>query len=175
MSDRIAVMSAGRIAQCGPPEEIYEHPAEEFVAGFIGISNLIEGVVEGGGEVRIATGKRVPAPVPSDCSRGDTVQLSVRPEKIAVDEEIEEGMVRLEGTIEGRVYLGVSTQITVALGDGARLRAAARSLSFLLGRFPFTPPPGVTVRRSGASASGSKPGSCSRGRLRPCRFSMRRK
>ena len=43
MSDRIAVMQAGRVAQCGPPEEIYEHPAEEFVAGFIGISNLIEG------------------------------------------------------------------------------------------------------------------------------------
>ena len=62
---------------------------------------------------------RIPAPVPDDCVRGETVQLSVRPEKIAVDDEIEEGMVRLEGTIEGRVYLGVSTQITVALGDGA--------------------------------------------------------
>ncbi len=46
MSDRIAVMSEGRIAQCGPPEDVYEHPAEEFVAGFIGISNLLEGQVE---------------------------------------------------------------------------------------------------------------------------------
>ena len=53
MSDRIAVMSEGRIAQCGPPEDIYEHPKEEFVAGFIGISNLLEGVVEDGGVVRI--------------------------------------------------------------------------------------------------------------------------
>ncbi len=127
MSDRIAVMSKGRIAQCGPPEDVYEHPQEEFVAGFIGISNLIEGVVEDGGLVRIGSGMRVPAPLPEDCDRGDAVQLSVRPEKIAVDDEIEEGMVRLEGTVEGRVYLGVSTQITVALGDGARLVAVEQA------------------------------------------------
>ena len=123
MSDRIAVMSRGRIAQCGPPEDIYEHTTEEFVAGFIGISNLLEGNVESDRSVRIATGQRLPAPLPSDCDPGDTVQLSVRPEKIAVDEEIEDGMVRLEGTIVGRVYLGVSTQITVEIGNGARLVA----------------------------------------------------
>ena len=123
MSDRIAVMSEGRIAQCAPPEDVYERPSEEFVAGFIGISNLLEGVVEDGGTVRIATGASIPAPLPEDCSRGDVVQLSVRPEKIAVDEEVEDGMVRVEGTIEGRVYLGVSTQITIGLGEGARLVA----------------------------------------------------
>jgi spermidine/putrescine transport system ATP-binding protein len=105
MSDRIAVMSRGRIAQCGPPEEIYEHPQEEFVAGFIGISNLLEGVVQDAGTVRIGTGDTLPAPLPGDCSRGDVVQLSVRPEKIALDDEIEDGMVSLEGTVEGRVYL----------------------------------------------------------------------
>ena len=132
MSDRIAVMSEGRIAQCAAPEDVYEHPTEEFVAGFIGISNLLEGQVESvggngdgaeGGVVRIGTGERIQAPVPAECSRGDTVQLSVRPEKIAVDDEVEKGMIRLEGTIVGRVYLGVSTQITVDLGGGARLVA----------------------------------------------------
>jgi spermidine/putrescine transport system ATP-binding protein len=123
MSDRIAVMSDGRVVQCGAPEDVYEHPTEEFVAGFIGISNLLEGVVEDQGTVRIGVGMRIPAPLPADCSRGDVIQLSVRPEKIAVDDEIEDGMVSLEGTIEGRVYLGVSTQITVALGDGSRLVA----------------------------------------------------
>ena len=60
MSDRIAVMSGGKIAQCGPPEDIYEQPTGEFVAGFIGISNLIEGQVTGDGEVKIATGQTVP-------------------------------------------------------------------------------------------------------------------
>ena len=64
----------------------------------------------------------MPAPLPDDCSPGDVVNLSVRPEKIAVD-ELEEGMVTLEGTIEARVYLGVTTQITVSVGDGASLVA----------------------------------------------------
>jgi spermidine/putrescine transport system ATP-binding protein len=122
MSDRIAVMTAGRVAQCGPPEDIYEHPSEQFVAGFIGISNLLAGTAEAGGMVRIANGTRIPAPLPDDCSPGDAVNLSVRPEKIAVD-DLEEGMVSLEGTIEARVYLGVTTQITVSVGDGSNLVA----------------------------------------------------
>jgi spermidine/putrescine transport system ATP-binding protein len=72
--------------------------------------------------VRIANGEKVPAPLPPDCSPGQTVNLSVRPEKIAVD-ELEDGMVSLEGTIESRVYLGVMTQITVSIGNGSRLVA----------------------------------------------------
>ncbi len=123
MSDRIAVMNHGRVAQCGPPEEIYENPSEQFVAGFIGISNLLEGTVDDGGRVRVGTtGLSIPAALPADCRPGDLVSLSVRPEKIAVD-EVEDGMVAVEGTVEARVYLGVMTQITVSLGDGARLVA----------------------------------------------------
>ncbi len=121
MSDRIAVMNEGKVVQCGAPEEIYEHPVEEFVAGFIGISNLLEGRVEDGG-VRVGPELLVPANLPADCSPGDPVNLSVRPEKIAV-EELEDGMFSVEGTIEARVYLGVMTQITVSLGNGARLVA----------------------------------------------------
>jgi len=122
MSDRIAVMNEGRVIQCGPPEEVYEQPREEFVAGFIGISNLLEGVAEEGGKVRLANGAQVPAPLPEDCVAGARVNLSVRPEKIAVD-ELEEGMVALDGTVEARVYLGMNTQITVGLGNGAHLVA----------------------------------------------------
>ena len=69
MSDRIAVMTEGRVAQCAPPEEVYEKPSEQFVAGFIGISNLLQGTAEEGGMVRIANGTRVPAPLPDDCAR----------------------------------------------------------------------------------------------------------
>jgi spermidine/putrescine transport system ATP-binding protein len=122
MSDRIAVMSEGRVVQCGVPEDVYEHPAEEFVAGFIGISNLLPGTVEDG-SVRILGGLRVPAPLPEGVAEGEAVNLSVRPEKIAIDEEIEDQMFTLEGTIQARVYLGVMTQITVSLGDGAHLVA----------------------------------------------------
>jgi spermidine/putrescine transport system ATP-binding protein len=122
MSDRIAVMNDGRVIQCGAPEDVYERPREEFVAGFIGISNLLEGVAEEGGMVRIANGDRLPAPLPDGCRPGERVNLSVRPEKIAVD-ELEDGMVTLDGTIEARVYLGMNTQITIGLGAGARLIA----------------------------------------------------
>ncbi len=122
MSDRIAVMNFGRVAQCGAPEDIYEHPTEEFVAGFIGVSNLIEGVVTDDSSVRIANGTQLRANLPDDVDRGDTVNLSVRPEKIAVD-DLEDGMVTLDGTVVSRVYLGVSTQVTVSVGDGANLVA----------------------------------------------------
>ncbi|MGZ5336230.1 MAG: ABC transporter ATP-binding protein [Solirubrobacterales bacterium] len=122
MSDRVAVMHEGKIMQCGAPEEVYEHPGESFVAGFIGISNLMEGVAQGDGKVKIAGGQVVPVPLPEDCDAGTTVQIAVRPEKIALD-ELEQGMVSLEGVIEQRVYQGVNTQVTVSLGNGARLVA----------------------------------------------------
>jgi spermidine/putrescine transport system ATP-binding protein len=122
MSDRIAVMSDGKVVQCGAPEEVYERPDEAFVAGFIGVSNLMEGIVDGKDTVKIANGKKVDAPLPDGLDRGQTVQISVRPEKIALD-DLEKGMVSLDGTVEQRVYQGVNTQVTVSLGDGARVVA----------------------------------------------------
>ncbi|MEA2228708.1 MAG: spermidine/putrescine transport system ATP-binding protein [Solirubrobacteraceae bacterium] len=122
VSDRIAVMNDGVIVQCGAPEEVYEHPARPFVAGFIGISNLLEATVEGAGSVRLAGGAVCPAPVPSGCAAGSVVQLSVRPEKIALD-ELEDGMVALDGHVVERVYLGTTTQVIVELAPGVRLVA----------------------------------------------------
>jgi spermidine/putrescine transport system ATP-binding protein len=126
MSDRIAVMHDGRVMQCGPPEEVYERPTGEFVADFIGISNLLEGTADGDGAIRLGTGSRIPAQLPDGCSDGDVVRIAVRPEKIAID-DIEEGMVALDGTIESRVYLGMSTQISVSVGNGARLVAVEQA------------------------------------------------
>ena len=121
MSDRIAVMDHGVVIQCGTPEEVYEQPAKPFVAGFIGISNLMAGVVEDGG-VRLANGALCPAPVPEDCTAGAEVQLSVRPEKIWLDEH-EEGMVQLTGRVAERVYVGTTTQVIVELGPETRIVA----------------------------------------------------
>jgi spermidine/putrescine transport system ATP-binding protein len=121
MSDRIAVMSDGEIEQLGEPEEVYERPAKAFVAGFIGISNLLPARVENGG-VRLSTGALVPAPVPDGVPEGADVQLSVRPEKLLV-EELEDGMATVEGTIAERVYMGTATQLIVELGPDARLVA----------------------------------------------------
>jgi spermidine/putrescine transport system ATP-binding protein len=121
MSDRIAVMDGGVVEQCGTPEEVYERPAKPFVAGFIGISNLIEGTVEGA-DVRLANGTLVPARVPADCGDGAAVQLSVRPEKILLDGD-EPGLVKLNGTVAERVYVGTATQVIVELEGGARVVA----------------------------------------------------
>jgi spermidine/putrescine transport system ATP-binding protein len=116
-------MNDGVIVQCGAPEEVYERPERPFVAGFIGISNLLEGTVEDSGSVRLAHGTVCPAPVPSGARAGTPVHVSVRPEKIALDEMIEEGMVALDGTVVERVYLGTTTQVIVELAPGVRLVA----------------------------------------------------
>jgi spermidine/putrescine transport system ATP-binding protein len=96
MSDRIAVMDDGEVRQCGTPEEVYERPRGSFVAGFIGISNLLPGP--------------------------DGAQIAIRPEKIWLG-ELEPGMESVEGTIVERVYVGTTTQVIVELSPGVRLVA----------------------------------------------------
>ena len=80
MADTIAVMNGGRIEQLGSPTELYERPRTEFVAGFLGKSNLLAGEVDGPGTVRLADGTR--APRLDERQRG-AVSIGVRPEKIA--------------------------------------------------------------------------------------------
>jgi TOBE domain len=76
-----------------------------------------------GAGVRLASGTVCQAQVPADCTSGAEVQLLVRPGKIAIDEEIGDGMVTVDGTIVERVYVGTSTQIIVELTPGVRLMA----------------------------------------------------
>jgi spermidine/putrescine transport system ATP-binding protein len=121
MSDRIAVMDAGVVQQCGPPEEIYESPQKTFVAGFIGVSNLLPATVEGDG-VRLQTGQLLASSLPDGCEEGASVYCSVRPEKIFLDEH-EEGMVSVEGEIVERIYLGTTTQVIVELAPDVRVVA----------------------------------------------------
>ena len=154
MSDRIAVLDAGEIQQCGSPEEVYERPTRSFVAGFIGISNLLEGTVEDGG-VRLIGGRHVSCPVPAGCEQGTTVHLSVRPEKIWID-TLEEGMVELNGKVVERVYVGTTTQVIVELGPGQRLVALEQNTArasaddrWLIGddvRFGWQPEHGLVLR-----------------------------
>ena len=127
MSDRIAVMNAGRILQLGPPDEIYDRPNNRFVADFIGQTNLIDGVVAGteGGYVIVAANGgatvRVEPPA-SPPARGDAVAVSVRPEKMAFPEDFDPehviGWNRLSGSVRDIIYLGTHTQFLIALpGD----------------------------------------------------------
>jgi spermidine/putrescine transport system ATP-binding protein len=115
MADAIAVMNAGRIEQLGEPRELYERPRTTFVAGFLGVSNLLSGVVSGGDAVRLAgAGEvRVASPLPS---RGTQVFIGVRPEKLRLGAD---GVNTLSGTVTERAYIGVSTQYLVETPAGA--------------------------------------------------------
>ena len=87
MSDRIAVMSAGKVQQVGRPHEIYEHPANRFVADFIGETNFIEGnVIASDGEIVTvnANGTHLRGSSDYPVSNGQQVALALRPEKIAL-------------------------------------------------------------------------------------------
>jgi putative spermidine/putrescine transport system ATP-binding protein len=104
MSDRLAVFAAGRIEQVGTPAEVYEHPATEFVAGFVGVSN----VLERGGE-----------------------RFTVRPEKIHVrseDDDVTGGLDFETGTIRDVVYVGMVTRFVVELDRGGELIVVRQNL-----------------------------------------------
>jgi spermidine/putrescine transport system ATP-binding protein len=124
MSDRIAVMNRGRIEQVATPEEVYERPASAFVAGFIGVSNLISASVVGDGEVKLEGGPVLAVPT-GDLSPGERCHAVVRPEKLRVEVEAgsgsSNGRPRLDGVVESSLYLGTSTQIVVGLANGARM------------------------------------------------------
>jgi spermidine/putrescine transport system ATP-binding protein len=127
MSDRIAVMNRGRYEQLADPETLYERPATRFVAGFLGVSNLLKGtVVERGtphAAVRLADGTVVRVPAAAIDSTA-TVEVGVRPEKIrlfGIDSEPPAGFNVLAGTIRDASYIGVSTQYVVETRSGGRL------------------------------------------------------
>jgi spermidine/putrescine transport system ATP-binding protein len=107
MADRIVIMNGGCIEQLGTPSELYESPRTAFVAGFLGVSNLLEGTLDGDGRVRLADGTVVQAPREALAGRSGTVQIGVRPEKLRVGEG---GANSLSGTVTESAYIGVSTQ-----------------------------------------------------------------
>ncbi len=122
MSDRIAVMNHGRIEQVADPEEVYDKPATSFVAGFIGVSNLMPGVVKSSGangEVQLDSGVAVRADV-DGFAAGDRCNAVVRPEKLwitAEGEKVDGKLPSVEGLVESSLYLGTSTQMLVRLPD----------------------------------------------------------
>jgi spermidine/putrescine transport system ATP-binding protein len=122
MSDRIAVMNKGRIEQIADPEEVYDRPSTTFVAGFIGVSNLMPGTVRKSGErgeVELDTGVQVNTNV-DGFHPGDRCQAVVRPEKLAIGAG-GGNQPSVEGLVESSLYLGTSTQLIVELPGDVRL------------------------------------------------------
>jgi len=119
MSDRIAVMSAGSIRQIGRPRDIYDHPAERFVADFIGDTNFLPAELvsseEQTGTVRLASGQMTTARIHEGSDVSGRVTLAIRPEHASLVCEAD-GV--LAGTLGDVVYFGTDTHYHVGLDDG---------------------------------------------------------
>jgi putative spermidine/putrescine transport system ATP-binding protein len=103
MSDRLAVFNHGRVEQVGTPGAVYENPGNEFVAGFVGVSNLIRGDL-------------------ARQLRGSPEPFTVRPERIQIleaEEPAPVGSCEVEGVVAAATYLGAFSRFQVAIGDTA--------------------------------------------------------
>jgi spermidine/putrescine transport system ATP-binding protein len=118
MSDRIAVMSAGKILQVGTPWDIYDKPAERFVADFIGETNFlvaaVDGIADGRANVTLGSGAKISATTAEGFKPNGRATLVVRPEHA----KLTKSSADLSGTVENIVYFGTDTHIHVRLDGG---------------------------------------------------------
>jgi spermidine/putrescine transport system ATP-binding protein len=145
-------MRAGKIEQVGPPEDVYEDPQTEYVASFLGASNLLDGELkeqDGGiSTVLLAGGDVVRIPADrADFVPGTALKVGVRPEKITIepdsDEEVQTGWNAVRGLLRMSTYIGVSHQYKVEGPLGHTLTVWVQNL----GSTP-APHPGERVRLS---------------------------
>lgn len=120
MSDRIAVMNAGKILQIGTPRQIYNQPVERFVASFIGRSNFLSAeVISAAGQharLKLSSGKEVGVTIPDGMVPDGNVTVVVRPEYAQICSE-SDNAGELQGILENIVYLGTDTQYHIRLPD----------------------------------------------------------
>jgi putative spermidine/putrescine transport system ATP-binding protein/spermidine/putrescine transport system ATP-binding protein len=120
LSDRVAVMRGGIIEQSGAPRAIYDRPKTEFVAGFLGASNFIDGTVvakDGAVAVVETAAGRVPATV-GDAAAGSKVRLAIRPERVRLDHARSDG---LPARVRDIVYRGPVTHVYMDSAVGSLL------------------------------------------------------
>jgi spermidine/putrescine ABC transporter ATP-binding subunit len=138
LSDRIAVMRAGRIEQLGAPREIYERPATRFVADFIGASTVLRGRALAADRVEVAPGAILQLAAARALVAGAEVDLAIRPERVRLASA--PGANVVEARIEGLVYQGAQTELSARLADGQRV------LVFVTEPAPAPLAPGQSVR-----------------------------
>jgi putative spermidine/putrescine transport system ATP-binding protein len=114
MADRVAVMSNGKIEQIGTPRDIFERPATDFVARFIGVGNFFTGTVTGNGVAKVDGLGEVN--FVGDAATGSSVKLMLRPHRIAVGNPGVQGANQFTGTVEHIVYRGEILSMNVAVG-----------------------------------------------------------
>jgi len=152
MSDRVAIFSQGSLVQMGSPRQLYETPQTEFVADFIGESNILRGRFSsvGGGREIHSTCWRAEAP-PSlaehhGFSEGAVVAFAIRPENIAIHRVSESDATvselnrpnRCTAVVRDNIYLGVEFRLVVVLSDGQPVQIRSRNLKDMDGFTPGT-------------------------------------
>jgi spermidine/putrescine transport system ATP-binding protein len=126
MSDRLAVMSGGRIEQVGTPADVYQEPATAYVADFLGVSNLMTGQAVGtspDGSCRIRVGDFDLLAGRGDVGATGEVKVTIRPERVRLEPHGSPGENRVPGMIERAVFQGSTTQLIVRLPQGDTLQA----------------------------------------------------
>ncbi len=128
VSDRIAVMDGGKILQIGNPKEIYQRPANVFVASFIGRTNMFAGkliIKNNKSYLQLANGFETEIEgVRPECMKSQDVQVSIRPEEFVVDQGAVNG---IEGTVVDNIFLGLNTHYNVALSTGKEVEIIQES------------------------------------------------
>jgi spermidine/putrescine transport system ATP-binding protein len=124
MSDRLAVMSNGRIEQVGPPKEVYEEPSTAYVADFLGVSNLMDaaayGPGNGGAKVKHGDFELIAGQGEEDAQ--GPVKLCIRPERVELEPANTSGPNRVPGMVERIVYVGSVLHVLVNLAPGAKVQ-----------------------------------------------------
>ena len=163
MSDRIAVIDHGRIVHLAGPRDIYFRPANEFVARFIGSTNLFVGVIESAavaealGVVRLPDGARIQCVFPAGGAAGTETAVSVRPEAITLSpagEAAPDGHDCLGGTVRAASFLGNTIRYEVEVGGETVKVMTAPETMLDAGasvRLSFPPGAAVAVARGGAA------------------------
>jgi spermidine/putrescine transport system ATP-binding protein len=121
MSDRLAVMASGRIQQIGSPAEVYEEPSTAYVADFLGVSNLMSALGDGGGRVCLGDFQFMAAR--GDLGARGPIRIVIRPERVRLEDQGTSGDNRIPGMVERVLYVGSTIQVLVHLAHGETLQA----------------------------------------------------
>jgi spermidine/putrescine transport system ATP-binding protein len=126
MSDRLAVMSNGRVEQIGSPSDVYEEPTTAYVADFLGVSNLMDataGGADAGGRGKVRLGEFALAAGHGDTDAQGDCKIVIRPERVLLEETGKTGENWVPGMVERVVYVGSIMQVIVHLAPGQTLQA----------------------------------------------------
>jgi iron(III) transport system ATP-binding protein len=133
LGDRVCVMNEGEILQIGPPQEVYAHPKNLFVAKFVGEMNLIKATVSDGDQILSTLGK-LRCRVPSDFSSGKEVTLAIRPEHLVLRPLTESPADAVKGTIITKNYLGDAALIEVEINGTPLLVKLSGDVDYQIGQ-----------------------------------------